>query len=116
MGTHYRLDREQRRDLAQSAVQGIFREGCRHLGAKPSDLERWKKCAPEKILPARYIKEHFSMANPAISRLLHMGDLSLVGSSRSIVEMDKVLARRYKPLRRDLNAKNTAQITGPFTL
>jgi REP element-mobilizing transposase RayT len=104
-------DREQRRDLAESAVQAIIQEGCKRLRINPSDLVRLKKCAPEKILLATYIKENYSTENREISRLLHMGDRSLVGRSRSIVERKKDFARRYRSLKRALDETKTTQIT-----
>ena len=64
------------------------------------------------MLLATYIKENYSTENREISRLLHMGDRSLVGRSRSIVERKKDFARRYRSLKRALDETKTTQITG----
>jgi putative transposase len=104
-------DSEQRRDLTEAAVLSVIRVGLKHLGIHPSDLEGMKKSAPEKMLLARYIKENYSMENREISRLLHMGDRSVAGKSRKIVERNRGLAKRYRSLKRALHGINTPYIS-----
>ncbi len=45
------------------------------------------------MLPATFIKENYSTENRQISRMLYMGDRSLVERSRSTVESDRGLLK-----------------------
>lgn len=92
-------DREQKRDLTESAVREVVRRGCALLEVEAGDLVAMRKAAPEKMLLACYIKENFSIENSGISRLLHMGDRSQVGRSRSVVSGSDALSKRYRKLK-----------------
>ena len=50
--------------------------------------------------------------NRDISRLLHMGDRSLAGTSRSLVLRNKDLAGRYKTLKKALDETGIPHISG----
>lgn len=89
-------DREQKWDMTDRAVRKVITCGCGYFGIAEYDLMKMKKGAWQKTLLAAYIKEHYSMPNREISRLLHMGDRSQVGRSQSTIRNDKKLTKQYQ--------------------